>query len=350
MIVKKQELIAVMDAIKPGLSKKDITRQLQDFFFTGKEIATYNEKISVLHPYETDFKVSVSSEWLYKQVSLFPQDEMEIIHEGNEIKIRGENSEIDVTIIEDKYSEHLAAVHDDIANEAFAWKKIPSDFVKGVQLCMFSMGKDLSANNLSAFMRIHGDKIHSTDGWSRMSEYLMDEGVDDIMYIPGYIISEFLKYNFMQYKVTDNWQHFKSDKDVVFSIKKMASGDYVDVNDMVNEPLDGPRLIMPTNLKQYILSAEVATEDIQAVSDREVIVNMSVDKMTISWTSVGGYGKVKHTLPMAYKGKEYEFRINPSLMKEILGKTQFMHVDNVKFKAVFSFEKFKHLLMLVQSW
>jgi hypothetical protein len=215
---------------------------------------------------------------------------------------------------------------------------------------MFSMGKDLSANNLSAFMRIHGDKIHSTDGWSRMSEYLMDEGVDDIMYIPGYIISEFLKYNFMQYKVTDNWQHFKSDKDVVFSIKKMASGDYVDVNDMVNEPLDGPRLIMPTNLKQYILSAEVATEDIQAVSDREVIVNMSVDKMTISWTSVGGYGKVKHTLPMAYKGKEYEFRINPSLMKEILGKTQFMHVDNVKFKAVFSFEKFKHLLMLVQSW
>jgi hypothetical protein len=70
MIVKKQELIAVMDAIKPGLSKKDITRQLQDFFFTGKEIATYNEKISVLHPYETDFKVSVSSEWLYKQVSL----------------------------------------------------------------------------------------------------------------------------------------------------------------------------------------------------------------------------------------------------------------------------------------
>ena len=66
MEVNKEELLKILIAVKPALSKKEILLQMSHIIFTGEDVATFNDTLCIIHPYKTDFKCSVQGEEFYK--------------------------------------------------------------------------------------------------------------------------------------------------------------------------------------------------------------------------------------------------------------------------------------------
>jgi len=61
-IYDKGKTLKILSAIKPGLAMKDIVEGMKNFYFDGKNIITYNDKVSIMHPFVTDFKSFIHAE------------------------------------------------------------------------------------------------------------------------------------------------------------------------------------------------------------------------------------------------------------------------------------------------
>ena len=70
MKIKRAVLENALSKVKPGLEKgKEYIEQMKHVLFDGEDIATYNDHIAILVPFETDFKTSVKFEDLYLNYS-----------------------------------------------------------------------------------------------------------------------------------------------------------------------------------------------------------------------------------------------------------------------------------------
>ena len=100
--MNRKKLLDVLKKVKPGIAEKDIVESMTYFYFSGKEVVTYNDKISILHPLETDFNLFVKADDLYKIVSLSKADVLKIEEKGNNLNIRSPKMNVNLTTIIDE--------------------------------------------------------------------------------------------------------------------------------------------------------------------------------------------------------------------------------------------------------
>ena len=127
MKINTKEFIRVLNLIKPALGDKAIVEITTHFVFTGENVITYNDKISIIHPFETDFKCTVSADPLYKVLSKIKDETIEVILEENELKIISSNVKSGLVVNIDG-SEITLPVGLDIDKK---WKNLPTDFLDG---------------------------------------------------------------------------------------------------------------------------------------------------------------------------------------------------------------------------
>ena len=56
MKIDRKELRNILAAIKPGLGKKEFVNQTCHFMFFPDKIATFNERICIMHPFKKEKK------------------------------------------------------------------------------------------------------------------------------------------------------------------------------------------------------------------------------------------------------------------------------------------------------
>ena len=68
-VVNKSTLLDVLKKVKPGIASKDIIESMTYFFFSGEDIITYNDHISIQHPFKTNFSFFVKAKDFFSIVS-----------------------------------------------------------------------------------------------------------------------------------------------------------------------------------------------------------------------------------------------------------------------------------------
>ena len=99
MLIKRKEFLAILDALESGVDAAAETKQMANVQFTGYDMATYNEQICVLVPFETDFVASINHKDLTTIISKLDAPEFEMELDGNEMSIS-----TDDTVRESEYS------------------------------------------------------------------------------------------------------------------------------------------------------------------------------------------------------------------------------------------------------
>ena len=87
MKINREELLKVLQAVKPGIAKREIIQQATHAIFTGDAVATFNDQICIVYPLKTDLHCSVQGEEFYKALESINEVEVEIIAEENQVKI-----------------------------------------------------------------------------------------------------------------------------------------------------------------------------------------------------------------------------------------------------------------------
>ena len=147
MKIKTVDLKNAIKSCLAGTSSKDLVAQMSHLVFNEEEILSYNDRVSVLIPFESGIQCSVPAEDLNKVLSGITDSELELSVEENEVTITSKGTEAVIsTEVESR------VVEDFFSNVDFGemdWYELPKNFIDQLALARYSAsGNALDANNL----------------------------------------------------------------------------------------------------------------------------------------------------------------------------------------------------------
>ncbi len=335
--ITKEFLLSELSKVKPGIAKKAIVEQTSHFMFLDKVLASFSDQIAVILPFDTGMTFSVKADEFFKIISGIEEDDLTLSLEEEKITIETANTRAGMsTIVDDKSKvENEVALLQEEMKEG-KWNKLPDDFLKGIELCVFSAAGDLSMGVL-ACISVDGKDIISTDS-IRASWYTMNKSVTPFL-IPARDAEQLLDYtDLSKICVTDNWIHFQNDDGLSFSVKRII-GKYRDVRKVFD--VKGEVINLPGNLRNVLKSIEFIAEGDTTINK---IIQVKIEKGKIICKAQKEVGWIEKKLDYAYKGKPISFYINPIFLNQILEKSTKMIFG--KDRVLFETDNFRHFYIL----
>jgi len=339
MKVQKLNLLSILTKVRPGLAKKEIVEQASHFIFTKTDIATFNDRVCIIHPFESDIEFSVKGDDFYKIVDKISESEFEITLEDDSIKIKSKSTKAKLSTIVGEtamITPMIENIKQSMIGKGF-WQTLPSDFSDGLYLCAFSASKDLSSG-VKSCCAIRKDGLYTTDN-IRVSTYIMEKEMKELL-LPVRDVISLINYQPIEYGISENWAHFRSKEGVIFNCKIMK-GEYP--FDLLNGLFeDAPvTLEFPTNLRENVEAIISFAEGEEEVNK---CISVTVEKGKIVCKAEKERGEIIKTVESDYEGEAFTFLINPIFLSQVLKKaTQFVLLDG---KGMFVSSNFYHLLVL----
>ncbi len=345
MKIKKADLLKALRSVKPGLSTKEIIQQAAHVMFMGKCIATFNDAISVLYPFETNFKCSVNGEEFYKVLDGIKEDKIELFLDGDHIKINSEKTKAGFSTIvgENEKVEKMVEKILTTVNKPKFFRTLPKDFIKGVFLCMFSASKDMTSG-VKCCVAVKDNQIFSTDNL-RLSRYELDSKVKDIILIPARDAYELVKYEVVRYGLSEGWVHFQTEDGVIFNCRTMT-GEYPFDRMITFFGKQKNEITVPSELKDIMKNAVVLAD---GEVDIAKMVEVTIDKGKIICKSEKERGWMIKEVDCKYKGEKLSFFVNPIFMAQVLESVTTLALVQGKEhpnKCYFTQDNYQHIIAL----
>lgn len=345
MEVNKVELMSILESVRPGLAARQTHEQATHFIFTGRDVATFNDRLCITYPYKSDFKCSVKAEDFYKWLSLIDGEDMDVSLEGNSVIALSGNHEAGFSCSLDdnhKVDKFIRRRNHDAKGE---FQKLPEEFLDGIQLCIFSCSTDISRSAMNC-VHVDGTDLMSSDGM-RLSWFVMNKEMPSCL-IRARDLAELVKFPITQYLITDTWAHFKTDEGVMFSAK-LTVGTYPDRRPYFKKAqkqetqteIEFPR----EPLQQSLKTTEIMVEDVDMV-DKHIQVEVEPDSIILSSQRSKGMstGWTRSRIEIEYEGEPIEFKINPKFLHQILDRLTKFSVKTGQ--IMFTRENFTHIIAM----
>ncbi len=343
MRIKKDELLKILEISRMAVAGSDHLEQLGHFIFGGENLITFNNRLLIYYPFETDFQCSVESELFYKQMQKYKTAEIEILLKGNRLEVEGklETAKLAVTLEQDK---EIFGIIDTIRDEQLkvGYVKVPTDFAKAVDLCSYSASKNAADGTLCCVC-ISGNTVMSTDNY-RATQYTLESEMSpkDIL-LDARIANEIKRFQMNEFGIGENWLHFKNEGGVVLSARQIF-GDYMDISSAFD--FEGKRMKLPDQTLEVLdfVSPVIANEQ-QLERKASIVIKNGVLTACVDTNRACVEKGVE--LIERYKDLDMTFVINVDFFKNILEHTSTMIYDINSGRAMFRSKNFKHCIRMM---
>lgn len=330
MKINRKELLDVLKKIKPGIASKDSIEQATHFIFNKKSVLTYNDQISISHPFKSDLSCTVPAKEFYEILSKIEDEEIDFSIQEEKIQFKTKRAKLELSI-------HIQIDKSIIVEPGKEWKKLPKNFIDGISFCSFSAAKENTHPVLTAIY-ISGNEIISSDNF-RISQYFLQSKISDVLLFNASIVKELIKFPVHQYSTSDAWIFFKTEENVIFACRKIE-GTFPNVSSILE--VKGKEIILPDETKKAVDISSVLAE---GELDYDKKINVSIKDGKLICSGQREIGKIDFTIKAdSLKGKEFNFGINPDFFKVILAKSNSVIID--KTRLTFISENFKHIISL----
>jgi hypothetical protein len=339
MKVNRNELLMILDRVKPGLAKKEIVEQAAHFIFANNEVTTFNDMVCIMHPYPSEIEFSVRGLEFYKMMSGISEEEVDLTMEGSNLKIKTKKTKAALsTLVGEAASVKpvIEALRKIISVQDF-WNPISPDFLFGLNICSFSASKDVTSG-VKSCCAIRNDSIYTTDN-IRASIYMMEKPMI-AMALPVKSVLDMLNYEITSYGISENWAHFKTDSNIVFSCKLMK-GEYpfALVEGLFSEaPTD---IVFPPELVTVVNSMVTLTEG-DGEADRSI--SLTIENNEIECKAQKELSWITKSVDVEYAGPKIKILINPIFFSQILKRATSCSIINNR--GMFFSDNFSHILCL----
>jgi len=304
---EKGKTLEILGAIKPGLALRDIAEGMKNFYFDGKNVSTYNDKVSITHPFKTDFQSFINAEKLYKLISKLPSKKF-TLNQLNETTITLKSEGVDVSlpaIIDQEVIKRISTVNKGI--KKIEWKKLPSNFADCINLCSFAASSSEIESTISC-VRLTKKVCVATD--AKRIAYAKLKSKIEPMFIKASEIKHLLGIKPTHYGSNKGWLFFKNEDNCVFSIRKI-DGNFPKWKHHFD--FDGSKVDLPKKLLNGIDLASIFTED-GSIIPLNITIKKGVCKISVQTDG----GKLNYSEPIDYNGEPIHFIVNPDFLKEMI--------------------------------
>jgi hypothetical protein len=334
MKIRTKEFKDILTKVKPGLAQKGIVEQATHFVFTGEDILTYNDEISISHPLETDFECSVPSDILHGVVKDLSGKEIDLSLKGNELRISSGKTKAGIVASTDQTIMDMVDTMGLPEDEK--WHPINKEFIDGLGLCIFSASKDISFPYMTC-ISVGGAKLVSGDD-IRISWYDLEHEIPDAFLLPAAAAVELLKFDIVEYALGTSWVFFATENDLIFC-SRIVVDDYPDVEAFFD--FDGEPIIISSDFKSCI---SVVTPMADGEFDIDKQIEVAIKDKKIKCRSDGKSGWAETFIDTKEDVPDLGFKVNPFFLSEILDKeTKLTHAEG---KILLESGKLKHLIAL----
>lgn len=305
MKVKKSEFLSILEKVKSGTASGILMESMSYFFFSGTDVVSYNDIISVKYPFKTDFSLFISALDSIKLLQKMDSEYVSLNEKNGSLVIYNEKTKAELSgISDDEILSRISAVSKSLENAK--WNKLPVNFCQSILLCSYSVSKQESDGTLTCVC-VNGNDCISSDN-DRISNAKLDSSVPR-MFIKASEIKNLVNIKPIEFFESKSWIHFRNGEKCVFSIKKII-GEFPDFLQFFD--LEGEEFNLP---KEAITGIDIALLFANK-SDPMVRVKITKSKMFITVNSEGK--KVVHRSSLTYTGKDITFNINPSFLKQMM--------------------------------
>lgn len=348
MKINRDILHQALTRVKPGLETgKEYIEQMKHVFFDGEDIATYNDHIAILLPFETDFNTSVRFEDLYKAVkdTFATVEEIDIsMNKKKQLILQAdEKTKVGLTTTEeDELGDMLKSIKNQLPNDKnkFEWTPLPEDFLDAIGLCAFAASSNMMLGPLTC-IRVQEDGISSSDNY-RVSWYQFDNGgtiPDADFLIQATDAKELLKFPVEDMCISDSWCHFITDSDIVFSTR-LVQDEPMDLRSVFLKEREGIELTFPDSLKEKVENMLFLTD---GDTQLDKFIDMQLSKNSLLCKTNSERGFVEQKVKVDYVGDDKLLYINPVFLAQMLARTTTILIGEDR--SFLQAGNFQHMLM-----
>jgi len=304
MTIQKKDLLKKLGLCMSGIEKGNpILQGADSFIFYKDRIFAYNDMISVSVPIENtemlaeNLEGAVRAEEFFKIINKMPNEE--IIFEVSDNKtwvLKSGRAKAELALVEFDYERRLNEIQ--ISED---WIELEDDFITGLNVC--KMGKNTTP--LSGTF-IKGKFIMSTDGY-QINRFAMKDVELPEFWVSDKSMGELLKFTKLnKVQVQNNWVHFKSENDTVFSLKTLITTKYpYDTCCKLLDDVDLSTLIkgkFPNEIKDVIERASV----FDVTLENHSAIKFTIDSEGIEVSSKNAVGNYSEKVLWEDGEKDFE--------------------------------------------
>jgi len=347
MEIDRDELVKVLNQLKPGIAGKEFLEQSTHYILNTEEIVSYNGDISVVCPFDIGIQCTVDASIFYKLISRMEKSTISIELKKTKLVLECGNVKGELPIVVDSeifaYLDKLGKEQNDLE-----WDPLPKDFLDAVELCAFSASTDTTLGTFTCIW-VEGADVIATDKY-RASWYKMEEPVKKNFYVEARLISELLKFAVpKEFCLSDSWAHFALADGVVFTTRLVQPKDLVPVRDKFNEFQHDVRIPLPDALTSAIETVAITVEGEEKL-DQLVKIEFGAELIRCVGTSQRGKIEEEIHLENPLKLKPFTIKASPISMLAVLEKSTHLLVGEGKgvFKSREA-KSFQHLIGIIKE-
>lgn len=335
MDVDREYLIDALEKVRPGLSKREMVEQSTSFAFMDGHVTTYNDEISVSHPVPDLEGINgvVEAEPLYNLLKKMDAAKIKLRLAESKIKVSGGRSRANLTL----HGEVRMPLEE--IDEPAGWYELTdaNSFMDALRFAHLSCSRDMTRPILTCVHLTSEGCIESSDNY-RITRLVVDDAPETNCLIPASSIRSLLQYDVTYMGVGNGWAHFSTSDETVFSCR-MHRGEFPDVESLLDVRGDDLDL---SGLDQTAIDRSMIFAARDRELDEEIRVTIGDGKLKVS--SSAEFGDYRESLEFGDAGPNASFAINPSLLKDILGRSTAARIGDGKLK--FEGDNWEHVIAL----
>lgn len=312
MQINRGKLLSELTAVKPGLANAERIEQSTMFVFAEGRVYTYNDEIAVSRSTDLKIQCAIPAQEMYQFLSKVNQETLDMTLQEGELIIEGKRIKTGIKIQEELPLLEMIEEMDIPDN----WIDLPNHFLPAIKLCMFSANINDRSRPALTCIHLKGQMIESCDGF-RLTRYMLGNEYKKLfphsILIPAYAIKDLLSVSITSYSLGENWIHFGTDDDTVYSCR-LYKGNFPELESLIE--CNGPEIQFPMEAVEMIDRATVFSKsDFQ----NDEFITVSLNDNWIIMSGKGDKGWIEEKMRVKYKDDPITFRIRPKVLRDILG-------------------------------
>ena len=333
MKINRAELVEALEIVKPGLALNTNIDQATSFAFINGKVITYNDEVSISHPIE-DIGIfgAVEASVLYKYLGKLKQEEIEVKSEEKEIIITAGRSTAGFAL-----QSTLRIPIDIISEEKSNWETLPGNFCEALE---FASGA-CSKSSIDEMDSVHVHKsgfVEGTDGFKVAHFMLGQELLVDTFLLPSTSAIKVVRLEPDQIAFTEGWVHFKCESGTEISCRILTE-EFPDTAAILK--VEGREIQLP---KVFDVAVDRAMVFAKRQNALEEIITIQLDKNRLTLSAKSETSRFEEVLNVRYTDEKIKMFVTPSLLKDILTKTQICEITEDK--LIFKGENWIYITML----
>jgi len=315
----RDKLLSIVTAIKSGTSVNGQEDSMGYFYFSGKNIISYNGIVAYKVPLKTPFSTFIRANDLFNLLSKTKPGKILFKQSSGGVKFKTKHINADLATIEDKdYISKIKIIQKSSGGKD--WTKIPDNFVDIIGMCE-KIHVSTEVESVLSCASINKKTCISSDN-QRVVKGKFTSSMDDML-LQCSEIGKLRDHKPVLYSISKAFLHFKNEEGWLFSIRKKV-GKFPSFDAIFD--FKGTKFELPSELTEGIDAATIFVDSFQP------FINLSLEENKCILSIKSQYGKIKYNSKIKYKGKEISFGVNPEFLKSMLKHSTTLLVDKDKTK------------------